>query len=108
METLTLCLVGGFEKGFGKGNGKKKLKDNSSWVLFLQEGPQRYIIWRISNTKRVASILITRTNVCNYGQQACPTWMRQFSQTHQRSIQHVLSSKHKPFRTALWHLKEDQ
>ncbi|KAL7212145.1 hypothetical protein ACSBR2_014919 [Camellia fascicularis] len=25
METLTLCLVGGFEKRFGKGNGKKKV-----------------------------------------------------------------------------------
>ncbi|GMP73061.1 hypothetical protein CsSME_00030915 [Camellia sinensis var. sinensis] len=31
------------------------LKDNPSWVLFLQEGPQRHRIWRISNTKRVAS-----------------------------------------------------
>ncbi|XP_028121275.1 beta-amyrin 28-monooxygenase-like [Camellia sinensis] len=29
------------------------LKDNPSWVLFLQGGPQRYRIWRISNTKRV-------------------------------------------------------
>ncbi|CAL5345752.1 unnamed protein product [Camellia sinensis] len=33
------------------------LKDNPSWVLFLQEGPQRYKIWRISNTKRVASVV---------------------------------------------------
>ncbi|GMP72942.1 hypothetical protein CsSME_00030812 [Camellia sinensis var. sinensis] len=31
------------------------LKDNPSWVLFLQEGPERYRIWRISNTKRVAT-----------------------------------------------------
>ncbi|CAL5411998.1 unnamed protein product [Camellia sinensis] len=29
------------------------LKYNPSWVLFLQEGPQRYRIWRISSTKRV-------------------------------------------------------
>ncbi|CAL5409567.1 unnamed protein product [Camellia sinensis] len=33
------------------------LKDNPSWVLFLQEGPQRYRIWRISNTKRMASVV---------------------------------------------------
>ncbi|KAF5944316.1 hypothetical protein HYC85_018393 [Camellia sinensis] len=32
------------------------LKDNPSWVLFLQEGPQRYKIWRISNAKRVAKV----------------------------------------------------
>ncbi|KAF5944305.1 hypothetical protein HYC85_018382 [Camellia sinensis] len=31
------------------------LKDNPSWVLFLQEGTERYRIWRISNTKRVAT-----------------------------------------------------
>ncbi|THG13662.1 hypothetical protein TEA_007401 [Camellia sinensis var. sinensis] len=31
------------------------LKYNPSWVLFLQEGPQRYRIWRISSTKRVAT-----------------------------------------------------
>ncbi|CAL5410877.1 unnamed protein product [Camellia sinensis] len=29
------------------------LKYNPSWVLFFQEGPQRYRIWRISSTKRV-------------------------------------------------------
>ncbi|GMP73008.1 hypothetical protein CsSME_00030872 [Camellia sinensis var. sinensis] len=68
------------------------LKDNPSWVLFLQEGPQRYRIWRISNTKRVAT-----------------------SMTHMAETIFLNPSKINPTRfeqqpllTALWHSKEDQ